>query len=492
MMICGKKFLPGGSYLFILFLIFLPLFLNAHTWEDKVARIDDIFSEWNKPDSPGCALAIVQDGKIIYKKGCGIANLDHGIPIKPNTVFDTGSMAKQFTAACILMLQQRGKLSLDDDIRTYLPEMPEYKWPVTIRHLIHHMSGIREYETLQALGGELTDQGYHTNADIMELIIRQKKLDFQPGEKHEYCNSGYTLLAVIINRVSGKTIGAFAKENIFDPLEMTNTFILEDNRVVVKNRATGYAKIDGQFKVDGTLNESTGDGAVMTTVEDFFRWDQNFYQNRLDCVDFTKTMLSVGRLNDGSDAIMSYGGNSFKYAFGLVRLTYRGLNAFGHGGAYVGFRAHFLQFPDQKTSIILMCNLADINPSALSHKIADIVFEEQFVEPKKEPSQPQSRKTEASSPPLPIKDAADYVGEYHSDEVPVIWTLREKEGKLYFVQPNAPSPQPLQPIEKDIFSYWALQIKFTRAFRGKVDGFMIVSNRLKGMVFNKIRGSLPQ
>ncbi|MBN1224924.1 MAG: beta-lactamase family protein [Candidatus Aminicenantes bacterium] len=483
-----RVFSRGMNCLFLAF-VFLAAVLNAASWEEKYARVDDIFAEWNKPDSPGCALALVKDGKVIYKKGYGMANLEHEIPIRTDTVFRTGSIGKQFTAACILILQQRGKLSLDADIRTYLPEMPEYEWPVTIRHLIHHTSGIREYETLQALGGELTDQGHHTNEDILELLTRQKGLDFRPGETHQYCNSGYTLLAVIIERVSGKTIGEFAKENIFDPLGMTKTFILEDNRVVVKNRAKGYGKIDGHFKVFETLNESTGDGAVFTTVEDYFLWDQNFYQNKLECDDFAKNMLTVGRLNDGSDAIMSYGGYTFQYAFGLVRMNYRGLNAFGHGGSYVGFRAHFLQFPEQKTSIILMFNLANVNPTDISHKIADVILEAHFTKPKGEPSAQESQKTEAAVQTPSIKNVDEYTGDYYSDEVPVTWKLRIQNGKLYFVQHNAPSEKPLLPQEKEVFSYWAIQIKFTRAPQGEVDGFMIVSSHLKGLVFKKLRGS---
>ncbi|MFC2163736.1 serine hydrolase domain-containing protein [Acidobacteriota bacterium] len=476
-----------GFLLLLIALIFSPLIGNPETTEEAFAQVDALFSEWNKPDSPGCALAVVQDGKIIYKKGYGMASLEHAIPIKPNTVFRTGSIGKQFTAACILILAHKGKLSLDDDIRTYLPEMPKYEQPITIRHLIHHTSGIREYESLQRLGGELTDQGHHTNEDIMELLTHQKGLDFPPGEKFQYSNGGYTLLAVIINRVSGKTIAEFAKEHIFDPLGMTNTFILENNRVVVKNRATGYGRANDHFEVYETLNESTGDGAVFTTVEDFFLWDQNFYRNKLDCTDFTKKMLTVGLLNDGSDAVMRYLGMEFKYAFGLVCFTYRGLNAFGHGGSYVGFRAHYMQFPAQKTSIILMSNLANINPTDLSHKVADILLKDNFTKDKEDQPRPQNKKTEGGSTPLPPGNLDDYIGDYHSDEIPVTFVLRKKEGKLHFIQNNAPYTQPLQPVAEDAFSYGTLQIKFTRSANGKVKGFEIISNHLKGMHFIKTK-----
>jgi CubicO group peptidase (beta-lactamase class C family) len=467
-------------------LIFSTTNAEAQIEEKTFEHIDGIFAEWNKPDSPGCALAVVQNGKIAYKKGYGMASLEHGIPIEPNTVFRTGSIGKQFTAACILILEHKGKLSLDDDIRTFLPEMPEYDWPITISHLIHHTSGIREYEALQQLGGELTDQGHHTNEDIMALLSRQKGLDFPPGEKYQYSNGGYTLLAVIIQRVSGKTIGQFAQEHIFGPLEMKNTFILENNRVVVKNRATGYGRVEDHFEVYETLNESTGDGAVFTTVEDFFLWDQNFYDNTLECDDFTEKMLTVGRLNDGSDTIMRYGSMEFKYAFGLVRLRYRGLNAFGHGGSYVGFRAHYTQYPEQKTSIILMSNLANMNPSGLSDKVSDIILENRFTEDKKDTRTPQKKKKKAEPAPLPLEELDDYVGDYHNTEIPVTYLLRKKEGKLHFIQDNAPFAQHLKPVTEDAFFYGGMQIKFTRKADGQISGFEIISSRLKGMRFSKI------
>ena len=481
----NKGVKPGISILLFALIFFVGIGDNQAA-EETFGRIDGIFADWNKPDSPGCALAVVRDGQIIYKKGYGLASLEHGIPIRPNTVFRTGSIGKQFTAACILILEHKGKLSLDDDIRTYLPEMPEYESPITIRHLIHHTSGIREYESLQMLGGELTDQGHHTNKDIMALLTCQKGLDFPPGEKYDYSNGGYTLLAVIINRVSGKTIAQFAQEHIFGPLGMTNTFILENNRVVVKNRATGYARVEDHFEVYETLNESTGDGAVFTTVEDFFLWDQNFYKNKLECDNFAKKMLSVGRLNDGSHATMKYLGMEFKYAFGLVRFNYRGLNAFGHGGSYVGFRAHYTQYPEEKTSIILMSNLANINPTNLSHQVADILLEDRFTEEKKDPPPPQKKKTKEEPAPLPLEKLEDYVGDYHNDEIPVTYLLREKEGKLHFVQDNAPFPPPLKPVTEDVFFYGGIQIKFTRKSDGQISGFEIISSRLKGMRFSKI------
>jgi CubicO group peptidase (beta-lactamase class C family) len=351
-----KKRKPlAGFKIFALMLLtvfFISGVLPAQSPDARWARVDKVFAEWDTVHSPGCALAVIKEGQIIYERDYGMANLDYDIPIKPSTVFMLGSISKQFTAACVLLLQEEGKLSLEDDIRKFLPEMPAYEWPIRIQHLIHHTSGVRDYELLQHYGGELSDQGHHRNDDLLELVVRQKGLDFEPGDKYQYSNSGYLLLAVIIERITGKSLGQFAKERIFGPLGMGKTFIFEDNRAIIKDRAIGYSKkTGGGFEVDESLNESTGDGGVYTTLDDFFLWDQNFYGSKIGGPHFIRNMLQVGLLNNGSAAGYEYKGISYQYASGLTLTKYRGLTTLGHGGAYVGFRAFFLQFPKQEFSI---------------------------------------------------------------------------------------------------------------------------------------------
>jgi len=479
------------EWMAILFLTstFFVNFLHSSVEQTKFSRVDDIFAKFDRTNSPGCALAIIMDGKIVYRRCFGMASLDHEITIKPYTVFRIGSMSKQFTAASILILHKMGKLSLDDDIRRYIPEMPEYKWPITIRHLVHHTGGIREYEMLQDLAGELNDQGHHSNDDILELLTRQKGLNFKPGEKCQYANSGYTLLSIIIERVSGMSIGQFTKKNIFDPLNMKNTFILEDNTVIVKNRATGYSVEHNGFKVNETLNESTGDGAVFTTIEDFFLWDQNFYHNRIDCNEFIEDMQKVGKLNDGSDATLGRGQLKYGYASGLVISKYRGLKTIGHGGAFVGFRAGYVQFPDNKFSVIILANLADIKTVDLCYDIADIFLEDYFLEEK--PAKPNeeslTEQLEQEPPILSGEKLREYVGEYYGDELMVTYILKEKDGNLFFTHENAVSNEPLKWIAEDTFNYWALQLKFIREKNNTITGFINESNYIKGMFFKKIR-----
>jgi CubicO group peptidase (beta-lactamase class C family) len=357
----------------ILLTLFFALNASAFGQEDKDPRtekVDKIFAAWDKPDSPGCALAIINDGRIIYKRGYGMANLEHNIPISPNTIFDTGSVSKQFTAMSVLLLAEQGKLALDDDIRKYLPEIPQYEAPITIRHLIHHTSGLRDYLTLMALRGE-RDDDFYVDEEAVDLIARQKQLNFRPGDRWLYSNSGYFLLSQIVKRASGKSLRQFADENIFKPLGMKSTHFNDDHTEIVKGRATGYAPRPGGFRISVSTLDMVGDGNVVTNVEDLFLWDQNFYHNILGkggqaLIDQAQ---AVGVLN---------GGRKHDYAAGLVVTEYKGLKEVSHGGAFVGYRAGTVRFPAQRFSVACECNLAIIDPMALAHRVADVYLADQF------------------------------------------------------------------------------------------------------------------
>jgi CubicO group peptidase (beta-lactamase class C family) len=486
----------AGLYIFVLASLTPFIVVSAFSVKSpdpRWARVDKVFAEWDTVHSPGCALAVIKDGRIIYTCDYGMADLDHDVLIKPSTVFMLASISKQFTAACILLLQKEGKLSLEDDIRKYIPEMPVYEWPVRIRHLLHHTGGVRDYEFLQFFGGEISDQGHHRNDDLLELVARQKGLDFRPGEKFQYSNSGYLLLAVIVERITGKSLGQFAKERIFDPLGMKKTFIYEDNRAIIKDRAIGYSKKeDGGFKVDESLNESTGDGGVYTTLDDFFLWDQNFYKSKIGGPDFVRNMLLPGRLNDGRVAGLETNGIRIDYASGLILTKYRGLRTFGHDGFYVGFRACFRQFPDQKFSTFLMSNLGDINPGALSEKVADICLEDIF--PEKAPEASKKEKAENKkeiSFPLTTQKSAEYIGDYASEELRATYQLRNLKNGLFFVQKNAPDKNALKPSGRDAFVYSDLGLRFSRDSGGRVIGFTIQAGHLKGISFTKTAGTPP-
>lgn len=383
--------------------------------------VDAVFAELAKPGSPGCSLAVIRDGGIVYEKGYGLANVEHGVPIDPRTtVFDIGSTSKQFTAASILLLEHEGKLSLDDDVHKFLPELPDYGTPVTVRHLLHHTSGIRDYINLMEMGG-LNFEDYTTDDDAVAAIVRQKTLDFPPGSEHSYSNSGYFLLSQIVKRVSGKILREFAQERIFTPLGMSSTRILDDHRAIIPHRATAYApRPEGGFGVEMSNWEQTGDGAVQTTVEDLAKWDKNFYDPKVGGPWLIEQLQTTGKLNNGE---------AITYARGLAVDKYRGLRRVAHGGAWAGYRAELVRFPDQKLSVVTLCNLGSTNPSALAQSVADLYLAD-VLEPV---PAPVAVKPQAPAAPLGADRAARYAGGYWSQALGVR-RVTARDGKLLYAR----------------------------------------------------------
>lgn len=346
---------------------------DADADPELMRRVDEIFAEWDSTSSPGCALSVIRDGEVALSRGYGMANLEHDLAITPRTVFRIGSTSKQFSAAAVVLLVEQGELSLDDDVRKYVPELPEHDRPVTVRHLVHHTSGMRDYLALMSRAGK-READYYTNEEVIEALSRQKVLDFTPGDEHRYSNSGYFLLSVIVERASGQSLREFAGEHIFRPLGMRHTHFHDDHRFIVKNRADGYRKTgDGGFEISKTTLEMVGDGGVFTSVEDLYSWDQNFYDNKLGKggPELIEQLLTPGSLN---------GGEKLTYAFGLEVIDYKGLRKVAHGGAFVGYRAELIRFPDEKLSVICLCNLAQTNPRRLAQQVADVYLADKLKE----------------------------------------------------------------------------------------------------------------
>lgn len=346
---------------------------------EMTAKVDGVFKKWDKPDSPGCALGIYKDGQIVYKRGYGMANLNDDVPITPATVFHVASMSKQFTAASILLLAQQGKLSLDDDVHKYIPELPDFGERITLRHLMHHTSGIRDQWALLDLAGWRYSQDLITDDDVMSVLVRQKALNFKPGEKYLYSNSGFTLLAIVVKRVSGMSLREFTTKNIFQPLGMTHTHFRDDHEEVIKHDALGYEQhgADKPFRMNLTNFDTTGATSLHTTVEDLQLWDENFYHPRVGGPEFVNQMLEKGKLNSGKDQ---------NYASGLVIDTYKGLKIVGHGGADAGYRSDFERFPDQHFSVAVLCNSAEAAPGSLVRQVTDIVLAKEIKEPPAPPA----------------------------------------------------------------------------------------------------------
>lgn len=355
---------------FFLLLSFLAAVadLSAQTTSAETnASVDKVFADLQKPVSPGCALGVYRDGKMLYSKGYGLASVEVNAPIEPQTVFDIGSASKQFTATSILLLEKQGKLSLNDDVRRYIPELPDYSKnggpKITILNLLNHTSGLRDYLALLELSGVNIDS-VTTDDDALALVARQQNLNFTPGSDFLYSNTGYFLLSVIVKRVSGMTLREFAAQNIFQPLEMTHTMFRDDHTKLIPNRALAYDP-DGKsgYKLNVSYFEQLGDGAVHTSVEDLLKWDENFYSAQVGGQDLISELQERGKLTNGK---------VLEYAKALFVGDYRGLATVRHGGAWGGYRAELLRFPQQHFSVACLCNLANAHPGKRAEKVADV------------------------------------------------------------------------------------------------------------------------
>ncbi len=412
----SRKFRIRCVLLAAIAIVFFGSPAKADTLTDQV---DKLFKTWDKSDSPGCALGVIKNGQFIYERGYGMANLEYNIPITPKSVFRIGSTSKQFTAMCIALLEEQGKVSVDDNLRKYFPEMPEYARDIKIRHLLHHTSGIRDYLTLWRIAGERNDD-FFIDPEVVALIARQKELNFNPGEEFLYSNSGYFLLSEIVKRVTGKSMGAFAEEHIFKPLGMKNTHFHDNHTMIVKNRASGYSPLrDGGFRISMTTLGMIGDGGVFTCVDDLLSWDQNFYNNQLGKggQELIDRILTPGKLNNGE---------KLDYAFGLGIGDYKGLRIISHGGSFVGFRADMIRFPEQKFSVICLANLSRINPSQLARRVADVYLADQFKEDvteKELPPKPHFIK-------LPLAELKEKTGAFRNPQTGTIWKISLQKGKL--------------------------------------------------------------
>jgi CubicO group peptidase (beta-lactamase class C family) len=417
---------------------FAPLLAQQALKGDARQKIDAVFAVYDKSDSPGCALAIYKDGEILYERGYGMASLEHGVAITPQTVFDIGSTSKQFTAFSILLLERQGKLSLDDDVRKFLTELPQYDRPITVRHLMQHTSGLRDYLTLWSLAGVKTES-WTTQKEAVQLVARQKRANFAAGDDWLYSNTGYLLLAEIVERAGGSNLRDFARDHIFNPLGMRHTFYLTDHTLIVARRATGYsAGAGGAFQVDMSDFEQIGDGGVQTTVEDLLFWDRNFYAPSVGDAGLLQRAQTVGRLN---------GGRVLDYAAGLTIGEYRGLRTVRHGGSWAGYRAELLRFPDQKTSVACLCNLGSTNPSRLANQVADVVLD-QTLKPLENPKPSAVASAGSATITLSPAQLAAIAGVYRNTaQAGEYRRVFVREGKLFI----APGRAELRPVALDRF-----------------------------------------
>jgi len=349
--------------IFCLLLICTFVCGHAQLPDSMAKKVDAVLADYDKTNGPGCALAILKDGKILYQRGYGMSNLEHNIAISPSSIFHVASVSKQFTAAAILRLSLEGKLSLNDDIRQYIPEMPDFGHRITFNNLLHHTSGLRDQWDLQALAG-WRDDDLITETDILEMLARQKALNFIPGDEYLYCNTGFTLAGIAVKKITGVSLRAYADSVFFKPLGMNHTHFHSDHAEITPNRTQAYEKDDqGKWKISIPVFDNYGATSLFTTVEDLAKWDENFYTKKIGGDAFISLLQHTDLLNDKTPQ---------NYAYGLLVRTYKGYKTVEHSGADAGYRCNFIRFPDSHFSVILLANLANINTAALSNKIADL------------------------------------------------------------------------------------------------------------------------
>ena len=388
--------------------------------------IAPIFSKWNSDTSPGCSVAASDNGQLVHSSSYGMANLDHGIPINSETIFHVASVSKQFTAASIVLLSEEGKLSLDDDVGDYIKDLPDFGSKISIRHLIHHTSGMRDQWALLSMTGWRYSQDLISNADVMSIIRRQKSLNFEPGSEHLYSNTGYTLLALIVERVSGQTFREFTTERLFKPLGMNNTFFRDNFREIVKGQAYGYIEnpdAESAYLTSVTNFDTVGATSLLTTATDLLKWARNFENPVVGKEAFVDQMAVRGKLNSGE---------LIDYAFGQTYGTHRGQNTLSHGGGDAGYRSYLLRFPDLSFDIAVLCNTT-ANTGRLARSLADVLIAEKLAS-----EEDESNETSMSARLQETTALKEKVGSYWNERRQSAIGFTVTDGKLYLDFQNVP------------------------------------------------------
>ena len=415
-----------------------------------LAKIDSLFKPYQSPASPGFAVAIVKDGKLTFSRGYGMANLEYDIPITPSTIFHIASESKQFTAFCIVLLSQKGKLTLEDDIRTYLPYVPDFGKKITIRHLLTHTSGLRDqWQVLSVAGWQMDD--VITQEQVIKMVSHQKELNFAPGDQMMYCNTGYTLLAEIVKKVSGQSLRQFAEQNIFQPLGMKQTHFHDNYEEIVKNRAYSYQPAENGKYAHSVLSYSTvGATSLFTTVEDEAKWLLNYQTGKVGGKEAIEQMYQTMVLNNGK---------KLKYALGLNIDTYKGWKRIAHGGGDAGYRTLACRFPEKDLGIILFSNLSIANPYGMAMQVADLFLEDK--------SAPKAELTSTANFATDTTLYKSYIGSYSSDQG-FVGNIYVDSSRL-FIKINQ-TPFLMKPTGKNQFSILDGYITF--AFDNPVNGLV--------------------
>lgn len=456
---------------------------GAQATDSATRWVDSIFAPYASVRSPGCAVGVTRDGSLSFAKGYGLADLEHRTPITSDTRFYIASVSKQFTAMSIVLLAQDGKLSLDDSVRRWVPELPSFGKPITIRQLLHHTSGLRDYMTLLAVSGWPTD-GELTEKQFLDLIRRQKSLNFASGDEFLYSNTGYALLSIVVKRASGESLRDFAAERIFKPLGMTETEFRDDHTEVIPERAIGYeVTATGGYREILPKVDVVGDAGVYSTVRDLAKWDANFTNPVVGGTSGIATMLEPGQLNNGQ---------VIPYALALTLGELRGMKTVGHSGSFGGYQSTMLRFPEVNLGVITLCNTSAASPS-LAEQVGFVML---GVVPKASiatrVTMPPSAYVTGAAPQRADTAAearrrndllAQMSGSYYSDELDLMVTLSVRDGALYLKRPKAVDMR-FGAFASDLFtSSDKMLLRVLRDDRGAVSGFTLTIGRVRDLEF---------
>ncbi len=446
---------------------------NCHAQGSLDARVDSMFGQYDRPDSPGWAVLVVRDGAVVLSRGYGMANLEHEVPITPGTVFDIASVSKQFAGMAISMLLEGGDISLDDDVRQYIPELPDFGHTITIRHLVHHMSGLRDWPGTLAVAGWRMDDVISFD-QILSMAFNQQALNFEPGAEYSYSNTGYNMLAELVARVTGQSFREWTDANIFGPLNMKDTHFHDDHTEVVHNRAYGYHRdSDGRFHAVPNGLTALGSSSLYTTIDDLAKWVVNFEEKAVGGEAVIERMTHRGVLNSGAQ---------ISYAFGLGIGRYRGLRTVSHGGSWASFRTFLVHFPDQRFSVVVLGNFDPANPNQTAYNLVDLYLADELA----------PERTARADDPEPEQFAVsgrvldEYVGTYRLG--PAWYVTITREGSELVTQATAEDAFPMTARSDSAFwvEDYGATITFVRDDSGHVDRF-----RYRGMVCPRVGNTPP-
>lgn len=423
------------------------------------ARIDSIFAPFDGTARPGCALAVGQGSTTLYERGYGMSDLQHGIPIGPTSIFHVASVSKQFAAFAVALLAQDGKLSLDDEVQRHIPELPKYERKVTIRQLIHHTSGIRDQWELLGMAGWRYPDDLFTQQDVLDIVVRQRALNFLPGDEFLYSNAGYSLLAMIVERVSGQSLRAFSEARIFAPLGMTRTHVQDDHAFIVPGRTSAYEpRPAGGWKISIPVFDTHGATSLFTTPGDLLLWLRNFETKRVGSPAlFTEALTSAVLTN----------GRPTDYGFGIALETYRGARAYGHGGADAGYRADLLRLPDHQLDIAVACNFATATPNVYSRAVADVVLGDRLA-----PRPAAGGATVAAGTVAPAR-LAQLAGVYKSSTSDLSILIGLRDGTLMLESYGLP----ITPVDDTLFTVLGTPVRFVGPATGVPVAFVSAALR---------------